>query len=143
MLLREIREDRGWTYHVDTHCSVVQDMNSDNRPVIFMPFNVTVTAGKGAETRQVVEETVASVAKNGVTAEQLNNVKQYLRKVYNEDLDDNTYWMVMLKDINKYGIDFHTDYLKTLDGITSDDVRDFVRTLLAGPRLILTMDPAE
>ncbi len=143
MLLKEIREERGWTYHVDTHCSVVSDMNGDNKPIIFMPFNVTVTAGKGAETRKVVEGTMTGVAQNGVTAEQLNKVKQYLRKVYNEDNDDNTYWMVMLKDLKKYGINFHTDYLKTLDSLTSNDVRDFVRTLLAGQRLVLTMDPAE
>ncbi len=143
MLLKEIREERGWTYHVDTHCSVVSDMNGDNKPITFMPFNVTVTAGKGAETRKVVEDTMDSVAQNGVTAEQLNKVKQYLRKVYNEDLDDNTYWMVMLKDLKKYGTDFHTDYVKTLDSITSHDVSNFVRNLLAGQRLILTMDPAE
>ncbi|MDY3912159.1 MAG: insulinase family protein [Sodaliphilus sp.] len=142
IFLKEIREDHGWTYHIDTHCSVVADMNGNDHPVIFMPLNVTVTAGKSAETRSIVTNEVARVARDGVTAAQLNAAKQYLRKVYKEDLDDNTYWMVMIKDRDKYGIDFNTNYLSTLDSITPADVRDFVKLLQGGHRLTLTMDPA-
>ncbi|MBR1803829.1 MAG: insulinase family protein [Muribaculaceae bacterium] len=140
IFLEEIREKRGWTYHVDTHCSVTANNNGNDAPVIFMPLNVTVTAGKAADTRQVIEQAMAAVVQNGITDEQLNKAKQYLRKVHQEDVDDNTYWMSMMRLYTQHGSDFDHDYVKTLDAITADDVRAFVRDHIdTGNRLILTM----
>ena len=144
IFLKEIREERGWTYHVDTHCSIATDQNGSDAPVIFMPLNVTVTAGKADETRQVIEQAIADVAAHGVTAEQLNKVKKYLRKVHAEDLDDNTYWMDMMRKYVKFGLNMDKDYTATLDAITTDDIRHFVRQYIATEnRLTLTMTPAE
>ena len=137
----EIREKRGWTYHVDTHCSVTADNNGQDGPVIFMPLNVTVTAGKAAETRQVIEQVMTGVVEHGITAQQLDKAKQYLRKVYDEDRDDNTYWMDIMRRYTKFGIDFDRDYIGTLDSLTTDDVRNFVRQYVdTGNRLTLTME---
>jgi len=135
---QHLREDRGWTYHVDTHCSVVPDLNGDDAPVIFMPLNVTVTAGKADETRQLITDDVNDVATNGITQEQLDKVVKYLIKVNVEDQEDNTYWMSMMKYYNKFGIDFHTDYIKTLQGFTPEDIRQFVATYIA-PATILNL----
>ena len=140
IFLEEIREKRGWTYHVDTHCSVTANNNGNDAPVIFMPLNVTVTAGKAAETRQVIEQAMSAVVQNGITAEQLNKAKQYLRKVHLEDVEDNTYWMSMMRLYTQHGIDFDQDFISTLDAISTDDVRQFVRDHIdTGNRLILTM----
>ncbi len=137
----EIREKRGWTYHVDTHCSVTADNNGQDAPVTFMPLNVTVTAGKASETRQVIEQVMEQVVEHGVTAAQLDKAKQYLRKVYAEDCDDNTYWMDIMRRYTKFGIDFDHDYIATLNSLTTDDVRNFVRQHIdTGNRLTLTME---
>ncbi|MBQ9556154.1 MAG: insulinase family protein [Muribaculaceae bacterium] len=139
---QHLREDRGWTYHVDTHCSVVPDQNGDDAPVIFMPLNVTVTAGKADETRQIITDDVNDVAVHGVTAEQLDKVVKYLCKVNAEDRQDNTYWMSMMKYYDKFGIDFDTDYVKTLQSFTPDDIRRFVATYIAPATILnLTMTP--
>ncbi|MBQ7690276.1 MAG: insulinase family protein [Muribaculaceae bacterium] len=136
----EIREKRGWTYHVDTHCSISADYNGTDHPVVFMPLNVTVTAGKAQETRQVIEQAVAQVATAGITHGQLDKARQYLRKVHHESLDDNTYWMDIMRRHTKWGINFDRDYLATLEAITPDDVRRFVAEYLGtGGRLRLTM----
>ncbi len=140
IFLKEIREDRGWTYHVDTHCSIVADLNGQDTPVIFMPLNVTITAGKAAECRNLISATMASVAKNGITQAQLDKVKRYLKKVFGEDVKENSYWQVMIKNYLKYGIDFNQDYLSILDSITTTDVRDFVKQYITGGHhLELTM----
>lgn len=142
IFLEEIREKRGWTYHVDTHCSISTNYNGQDPPVIFMPLNVTVTAGKAQETRQVIAQAVDNVVKNGITTQQLDKAKQYLRKVHGEALQDNTYWMDIMRRYTKHGIDFHHDYLNTLEAITPSDVRNFVAThIVTGNRLILTMTP--
>ncbi len=144
ILRKEIREDRGWTYHVDTHASLVPDMNGNDPTVLYMPLNVTLTVGKGEETKQIVIDTMNDLAANGPSAEQLTKVKEYLNKVAKEDVEDNTYWMVMLRNLDKYGIDFHTDYLSTLESITASDIQRFIADVLTrGHRLTLQMDPQE
>ncbi len=137
----ELREKRGWTYHVDTHCSVVTDQNGDDGPVTFMPLNVTVNAGKGAEARDIIEQTIKDVATRGITTGQLDKVKKYYRKVYNEDIEDNTYWMAMMRNWVKNSVNLHNGYLQLLDSITTADVQDFVaRYINTGNRLILLME---
>ncbi len=144
ILRKEIREDRGWTYHVDTHASLVPDLNGNDPTVLYMPLNVTVTEGKGEETKSIIENTLKEVATNGPSDEQLTKVKKYLTKVAKEDVEDNTYWMVMLRNLDKYGIDFHTDYLSTLDAVSASDIKQFFADVLArGHRLTLQMDPRE
>ncbi len=139
----ELRENRGWTYHVDTHCSVVTDQNGDDGPVTFMPLNVTVTAGKGAEARDFIEQAIKNVAEHGITAEQLDKVKKYYRKVHSEDIEDNTYWMAMMRGWVKNGVNLDDSYLQLLDSITVTDVQDFVaRYINTGNRLILLMEPS-
>ena len=137
----ELREKRGWTYHVDTHCSVVTDQNGDDGPVTFMPLNVTVTAGKGAQTRDIIEQTIIDVATRGITTEQLDKVKKYYRKVYSEDVQDNTYWMSVMRTMTKNGVNLDAGYEQLLDSITPADVQDFVaRYINTGNRLILLME---
>ena len=136
----EIREKRGWTYHVDTHCSITTDYNGNDQPVIFMPLNVTVTAGKAQDTRQVVEQAMAAVVEHGITSQQLDKAKEYLRKVHDESLNDNTYWMDIMRRYTKFGINFDRDYLVTLDAITTHEVQQFVADHIGtGGRLRLTM----
>ena len=137
----ELREKRGWTYHVDTHCSLVTDQNGEDGPVIFMPLNVTVTAGKGAEARDIIEQTINGLAVDGITDEQLDKVKKYYSKVYDEDIEDNTYWMAVMRNWIKNGVNLDKDYLQLLDSITVADVQDFVaRYINTGNRLILLME---
>ena len=83
---------------------------------------------------------MASVAKNGITQAQLDKVKRYLKIVFGEDVKENSYWQVMIKNFLKYGIDFNQDYLSILDSITTTDVRDFVKQYITGGHhLELTM----
>lgn len=136
----EIREKRGWTYHVDTHCSIATDINGNDAPAIFMPLNVTVTAGRADDTRQVIEQVMEQVKAHGITAQQLDKAKQYMRKVHHESLSDNTYWMDVMRRYTKHGINIDANYLSQLDAITADDVRQFVVDYIGtAGRLRLTM----
>lgn len=140
----EIREKRGWTYHVDTHCSVTPDNNGQDAPVIFMPLNVTVTAGKAEDTHRLIEQLMTDVVTNGVSDDQFNRAKQYLRKVYEEDKEDNTYWMDVMRRFTKHGVNLNDNYINTLNNVTSDDVRLFVKQYIdTGNRLTLLMTASQ
>ena len=68
-------------------------------------------------------------------------MKKYYRKVYNEDVEDNTYWMAMMRNWVKNGVNLDNRYLELLNSITVADVQDFVaRYINTGNRLILLME---
>ncbi len=144
VFLDEIREKRGWTYHVNTRCSIVPDLNGQDAPVVFFPFNVTVTAGKALENNALVKQLMADAASGKITQAQLDKVKKYYAKVYGEDVKENSYWMVIMRNFNKYGLDFETQYLATLNSITVGDIQQFLSMLLhQGHTLELVMKAAQ
>ncbi len=141
--LNDLREKRGWTKHIDSHCSVVDSDNGDSDPVVFFPFNATVTAGKGEATREIVLADLKRAGATGITAAQLKEQKDYYRRMHKESMQDNSYWMSMLQNyVLNDGLDFHTPYESTLSSITRADVRAFVSHLLNdGHQLNLMMTP--
>lgn len=142
LLRQQLREDRGWTYHVDTHCAVVADLNGDAPAVIFMPLNVTLEKGTAEQARAIITEDIRSKADDGFTQEELDKVKKYLRKVHQEDIRENGYWMTVLRIYDKHGQNHASTYEQTLDGITTEDIRQFIATHLANARVLnLTMTP--
>lgn len=138
--LHELRDQRGWLKHVDCHASVVSSMNGIDGPVIFFPLNATVPAGKAAEAQKAVNAVMASAVRNGVTANELQEQKDYFKKVRRETLNSNGYWMTMLQVWVAYQQDFDKDYDQVLNSITRADLRQFLANLLAkGRHLQLTM----
>ena len=125
----------------DAHLIILQH----TRPVtghfaleMLQPLHLEVAA---RECRDLINGVMNDVAQHGLPEDRLATVKQYLKKVHAEDVADNSYWMVMLKNLDKFGINFDRNYLETLDAITVADIQRFVQQLLAGSRLELQMTP--
>lgn len=136
--LNDLRGKRGWTKHIDSHCSVV---DTDGGPVIYFPFNATVTAGKGEAARQLVIDDLKRMARGNVTAAQLKAQKDYYSRVHKENAGTNSYWMQMLQNyVLNDGLDFDGPYQSTLESITRADVTAFLARLInKGRQLNLMM----
>lgn len=124
-LLSELREKRGLTYSIQGHCSVAADLNGGDEPCIMMPAYIKVTPGHEAEADEFVNATLADMAENGVSSEELAAAKEYLAKNYAESVGDNAYRLAVMRAFEVHGEDLHTDYLKTLESIT--DLRSYVK----------------
>ena len=125
-LMEELRENRGWTYSVKAHCSVVSGLNGDDAPVFMMPVYIKVSPDKEFDTASAVDSIFDGIASQGsITDAEMTKAKEYLAKAYAENSRDNAYWLAVLKVFAKTGLDLHNGYMDTLNAISADDIRRF------------------
>ena len=142
--LKEIREERGWTYSVNARISILSRVNGDDGCQFIMPVYCVINPGHQYEAVEIVQDVVRDFAKNGIGADALNKAKQYLSKVYAESSYDNDYWSAMLNNYAINGLDFHTDYLKTLNSITDKDIiKFFNKYIVKSNHIEMVMSPEE
>jgi zinc protease len=92
----------------------------------------------------IVHKELKDIAVNGPREADFNKVKEFMNKKYSENIKQNSYWLGMLDTYYYYGEDNHSDYLATLNAITMDDVKEFVKELLAQENeIVVVMMPQQ
>jgi len=77
-------------------------------------------------------------------ADMLQKVKEYMLKAHGDQLKQNGYWAGRIGAWRKWGLDFHTDYEKTVQAVTPQSVCQFVADVLkSGNEAEVVMLPAE
>lgn len=144
-LLADLREAKGWTYSVRGHCAINAGMNGDDPSCLLMPVYIKLEPGHEDECAAIVRSTIEDIAANGVNADELDKVREYLAKSYAEAADDNAYWLIVMKSFVKFGRDMHNGYGELLSSLTSADIAAFARQALSGDctRVIMKGIPAE
>jgi zinc protease len=90
---------------------------------------------------RLLHEGIQSMTKK-VDADQLQKVKDYMLKQADIDAKKNNYWINTITTFKEYGLDFYTDYKKTVEALTVDSVRDFLNQLLkSGNHVEVIMTP--
>ncbi|MDE5643727.1 MAG: insulinase family protein [Muribaculaceae bacterium] len=132
-LLADIREARGITYSINSHCSVTAGFNGPDTPSRFiLPVYVKVAPGHEDECFEAVRSTVRSLCEEGPTAEELAKVTAYLSKNIAENRRDNAYWDTVLKVYDQFGPDMDSGYEELVAALTPEAVRDFGATFIKG-----------
>ncbi len=142
-LLQDIREERGWTYGVKTHCSVSAGMNGTDPAVFIMPVYIRVAPENADATAEIVDKTISSMTDaNNISEEDVLKVKQYMLKNLASNLTDNTYWYTLLKAYVRFGEDLNTGFADAANALTPQTIANFARThLVPQTRLHLSMNP--
>ena len=70
------------------------------------------------------------MATEGPSQTDLDKVKAYELKVYNQVLEMNNYWELVLYNDLYNGNDIDTDFRKIVEGMTVEDVRQILKQLL-------------
>ena len=78
-----------------------------------------------------------------VDADQLTKVKEYMLKQIDVDAKKNGYWVNTITTFKDYGLDVYTDYKKTVESLTVENVRDFLNNVLlkSGNHVEVIMTP--
>lgn len=77
-------------------------------------------------------------------AEKLKKVKEYMLKNFDDQVKTNGFWQSAITEYRNYGVDFYTNYKKTVEAQTPESVSAFVKQLLSeGNALEVTMMPEE
>lgn len=143
-LLKDIREDRGWTYSVKAHGGVGAGMNGNDPAKFIMPVYIRVAPENADSTFAIVAETAERFSNpQNISGNELQKVKQFMLKSYDQNLNDNNYWLTVLHMHDKFGRDMHSDYRHIVESLTAADVAEFAKTyLVAANRIQLEMSPA-
>ena len=115
---REIRENLSAAYHAGAEGEL-----DTGGPVVYMTIvgNAMLNPDKVAEAVPQFEKGMKSTIASP-NAEDLNKVKQILLKQADVDAKTNRYWLTVINRFNRYGVDIHTDYKKTIEAVTAQAV---------------------
>lgn len=143
-LLRDLREDRGWTYSIKAHGGVGAGMNGDDPSNFIMPVYIRVAPENSDSTFAIVAQTAESLADPAnISDDDLLKIKQFMIKSYRQNIEDNGYWLTVLHVYDKFGRDMHSDYPALVESLTPADIARFAAdTVLPANRLQLRMSPA-
>lgn len=123
---KTIREEAGFAYSVSAFGDISAEKDDYYAIQIVCPF----TPAKCDSVIMLINESIDDIAKNGVTDEELDNVKKFELKAFADKQRNNSYWQNQIKYKSFWGYDIYKDYEKIIDEISSDDIKAFVNNKL-------------
>jgi len=139
---KEIREEKGWAYSIRTHCSIVNEINGNDKPRFNFPVNCPIQPGHEKECLDIINDRLKELGQNGVADDELESVKRYAIKSAMEGFESNSYWTSVLKLHHKFGLDFYNGYIDAYRSLSNQDIKDFVNNvILKGTSFELIMTP--
>ena len=136
--LKTIREDESAAYS----CGAWGGFNlSSHQPVAMLQAYCPMNPDKQEIAVRLLHEGIAKMQK-AVDADQLAKTKEYMLKQFDVDAKKNGFWINTITAYKDYGVDFYTDYKKTVESLTVENVRDFLNKLLkSGNHIEVIMSP--
>ena len=137
--LKTIREDESAAYS----CGANGIFNlSSHQPIAMIQAYCPMNPDKQELAVRLMHEGIANMAKE-VDADQLAKVKEYMLKQIDVDAKKNGYWVNTITTFKDYGLDMYTDYKKTVEALTTDSVRDFLKNVIlkSGNHAEIIMSP--
>ena len=122
----EVREKEGGTYGVSSYGS----LNKYPHEQALMQIVYQTDPTKKEKLNTLIDELVKKMAAEGPTPEQMQKVRDYMVKQYNDNQKENSYWISSLDEYYYTGIDFNADYLNIVNSVTAADVKAFATDLI-------------
>ena len=139
--LKSIREESGIAYSV----GAAGEASYGTRDHYILQVYCPVQPAKRDSALLLMAQGIEDIARDGVTADELDKVKKYEQKSYSDNQRQNSYWQGLISAKVMWGKDNYTNYVETYDGLTSDDIRNFVNGVLLknGNTVTVSMLPAD
>ena len=122
----KVREDKGGTYSVQVSGDLQH--HPDDEALLRIAFQTDPQ--KYNDLIPIVYKELEKMATEGPSQQDLDKVKAYELKVYNQVLRMNNYWEYVLYTDLYNGIDVDTDFRYIVENMTCDDIRTTLRNLL-------------
>lgn len=122
----KVREDKGGTYSVQASGNLQHHPNDE----ALLRIAFQTDPQKYNDLIPIVYKELEKMATEGPSQQDLDKVKAYELKVYNQVLRMNNYWEYVLYTDLYNGIDVDTDFRYIVENMTCDDIRTTLRNLL-------------
>ncbi len=140
LYLKKIREEASAAYTVQAMGGAERnDFESETTIFAYCPMKPE----KGDIAVKILREEMDNLA-NTCDADMLTKVKEYMLKNVDDEAKTNGYWIGVINDYRRWGLDMHTDYKKVVEAQTPESISAFAKEILkAGNRAEVVMMPAE
>ena len=122
----KVREDKGGTYSVQASGNLQHHPNDE----ALLRIAFQTDPQKYNDLIPIVYKELEKMATEGPSQQDLDKVKAYELKVYNQVLRMNNYWEYVLYTDLYNGIDVDTDFRYIVENMTCGDIRTTLRNLL-------------
>ena len=122
-----IREEKGGTYSVGVGGKVTPDYTPWYQLIVLFDTNEQMAD----ELSEIVVAEIKKIATEGPKAEDVEKVRKYLLKEYENQIQSNDNWVDWLDQYNYRGIDFTVEYKKAVEELTYDDLKALAAKVLA------------
>ena len=122
----KVREDKGGTYSVQVSGNLQHHPNDE----ALLRIAFQTDPQKYNSLIPIVYKELEKMATEGPSQQDLDKVKAYELKVYNQVLRMNNYWEYVLYTDLYNGIDVDTDFRYIVENMTCDDIRTTLRNLI-------------
>lgn len=122
----KVREDKGGTYSVQASGNLQHHPNDE----ALLRIAFQTDPQKYNDLIPIVYKELEKMATEGPSQQDLDKVKAYELKVYNQVLRMNNYWEYVLYTDLYNGIDVDTDFRYIIENMTCDDIRTTLRNLI-------------
>ncbi len=124
--LKKIREEASAAYTVNGSCRAYL---SDDMHEINMSGICPMKPEKSDTAINIMRSEVPAMAKT-VDESMLTKVKEYLLKTYDNAVKDNDYWLGVINQYRKFGLDSHTGYKALVNKQTPATIEAFMKEFL-------------
>ena len=121
-----IREEKGGTYSVGVGGKVTPDYTPWYQLIVLFDTNEQMAD----ELSEIVVKEIKDIAEQGPKAEDVEKVRAYLLKEYENQIQSNDNWVDWLDQYNYRGVDFATEYKKAVEELTYDDLKALAAKVL-------------
>lgn len=138
-LLNKVREEMGATYSIGASCYMSRQLANNVQLRTMWPMSPELSADVFAAVDQIFVNMCSDV-----TEDELNPVKEYMVKEAIASLDENTDWCASIAATQLNGVDVFNGAVDTINSITVDDIRTFMRNFLdQNNRQMIILNPAQ
>ena len=122
----EVREKEGGTYGVSCGGSFEKYPKGE----ILVQVVYQTDPAKKDHLNKVVDAQLEKIVAEGPTEAQIQKVKEYMLKKYNDNQKENGYWMGNLNEYFYTGLDKNANYDTIVNSITAKDIQKFAAALV-------------
>ncbi len=121
-----IREEKGGTYSVGVGGRVEPDYKPWYQLIVMFDTNEQMAD----ELSQIVVDEIKKIAAEGPKADDVEKVRKYLLKEYENQIQMNNNWVSWLYEWDERGLDYAAEYKKVVEELTYDDLKTLAAKIL-------------
>ena len=122
-----IREEKGGTYSVGVGGRIMSDYEPWYQLIVLFDTNEQMAD----ELSEIVIKEIKDIATDGPKADDVEKVRKYLLKEYENQIQSNDNWVDWLDEYNYRGMNFVAEYKKAVEELTYDDLKALAAKVLA------------